>query len=425
MNSVRTLHSAGHLLAIVVLLAWPVSQLLAEATASVQRLRAAYEAYSAEIESNYNKRLTKWESDYKREIGAIAVAAQRAGEFENWQAATKEAERFVASPTIPEQTPITASPAIRNLQQRYRTTAREFREQREKQSADLTDKYSQRLLALQTEATRAGKFQEALIYNEEVKRLEPILAATRVGKTPDEEVANADTAPAAGGDAGGQLAGAEPDSSQTPGSGADASKAAAELKLPEGVKISEGNIAPTIAGMSFRPLSLTPTQRMRVSRRLSVQAEQSSKSSSASGMYGMRSEKDQRVVRIRLRPATTSIELEGALLVVQLYGKDARASISRITPSLEGQQKVPLPKISPNIWLFVQLPEAVFERSSYTRRVQTGVDFYGIIVSVFDSDGELAYQATSVPGLMDLVPQTIPEDPPEPELLPGMPAGPF
>jgi len=423
MNTLRTLQSAGRLLAVMLVLVWSASQVLADAVAELARLRTAYEAYGAEIESDYSSRMARWKSDYEREIAAIAVTAQKAGEFENWQIATKEAGRFAASPTIPEQTPASANTAVRNLHQRYRTAAAGFREQREKQSSDLTTKYSQRLLALQTEATKAGKFDEALVYNEEIKRLEPLLDAI---SDKEKVTAKSDTPPEPAPLATTEEEPEDPgeDSAQPPRSDRTATPESSRSSLPEGVKISEGNIAPAVAGMTFRPLSLTPTQRMRVARKLSVQAEQSSKSSSSGDIYGARNERDNRVARIWIRPATTSIELENALLVVQFYGKDARASISRVTPSLEGQQKVLLPKISPNRWLFVQLVENAFERITYNRRSQRGVEFYGIIVSVFESSGELAYQAVSAPGLMDLVPQTIPEDPP-PEENPDAPPDAF
>ena len=391
-----------------------VPRATADAAAEVARLRAAYEGYVAQIESDFSADTDKWRKDYAREVAQAGAAAQRAGDLDGWQSATREAARFAESPTIPDEAAVDASPALLALQVRHRETVAGHGQRRAKRTNDLTTQYVARLRALQGDATRAGKLDDALAYNAELKRAQAILdtacppAEPMAAATPsDAPVPGSPGTPATPLDATGLPT--VPDASAVaPDPGARG--------LPDGVVIQEGGTPPSTPGTTFKPLTMAVTDRMRVARRLSVQAEHAAWTDTQRSTY-VHVGSAQRIIRLGVRSATTSDSLEGATLVVQFYGKDANASGSRIVPRPIGQQKVPLPKLDGSRWVYVQLPAVATERTTYrysyyyTNATRYGTEFYGVVVSVFDAAGALAYQAVSVPGLASLAPTMVPDDP--------------
>jgi hypothetical protein len=377
------------------------------APADVLPLRTLYESHLAQIESEFSAEMDQWVQDYRREVSQLAVTSQRAGNLENWQAATAEVARFAETPQLPDETPADAPDAIRTLHARHRETVAACGQRRTKKADDLTARYLARLGALQADATRAGKLESALAYNAECKRVQAIQAARLPPATPT-------TAPAVATAVTPPLGEAQP---PTPPAGAEPpSNATAVPAPPDGVVISEGRTPPPVANANFKPLTLSMTDRMRVARRLSVQAEQSSSAEVERTTY-MRSGTAQRIVRLGLRSATTAQTIEGAKLVVQFYGKDAESRGSHVVPKAVGIQRVSLPRLDAARWVFVQLSAVATESTTYRSSYfytssRYGMEYYGAIINVFDASDTLIYQAVTAPNLAPLAPDRMPPDPP-------------
>jgi len=385
------------------------------APAELPRLRALYEAHLAQFESEYSTELEAWRQGYRKELGQLVQASQRAGNLEVWQTASREAARFETEPAIPEESAPDVSEAVKALQARNRPAAAECLQRRYAKVDDLTAKYAARLDVLKTAATRAGSFDEAIAYDAEIKRVSelPVVLLAKASMRPTASAA--ETPSGAGTPSGGQ--------SQPPASVPEP-EPAPDSEMPDGVVINEGMTPAVVPGMSFKPMTLSVTDRMRVARSLSVRAELASSAEMERSSY-VRSGSMHHVFRLGIRPSTSSQTVEGAVMVVEFYGKSRNTRAARVAPQTMGAIKVPLPRLSGTNWTFIQLPRVSADQTTYrssyyyysSSEVRYGLDFYGGVISIFDATGVLLYQAVSAQNLLGLAPAQMP-DIPEPATRP-------
>jgi len=374
------------------ILGFAAALVLAE-PADLPQLRTLYDTHIARFETEYNTAMDTWGEDYRRDVEHLIAAAQRAGNLDAWQIIQQEAERFSATLQIPTEPDPGTHEAVRALYVRYKAVADRNAQDHVRKVEELTARYLAHLGALQAAATRSGTLEDALAYRAESTRVQEVTDAITANR-PVEQPAT--TAPP-----------------PTPSS-SSANPPPHAAELPEGVIVSTGLTPPSVPGHTFRPLPMTLTERIRVTRRLSGQTEMSTVSERQRTSYSQ-SVSAHHVLRVGLRPAVLSESFEDATLVVEFYGRDAKARSAHIVPRPIGTKKMVLPKIEGTRWVFVQFPPILAENTSYNpgyfySGYRSGMVFYGIVVSVFDVQGTLLYQAVSVPNLMSLAPESIPLD---------------
>ena len=375
--------------------------------ADLAPLRGVFEAHLAQYESEYSAERNAWVEAYRGELAQLAQAAQRAGQFEAWQEATRETERFAKDQRLPAETPPDASETLKALHARNRAAAAQCALRRMQRTLDLVTKYLARLEALKAEATRQGAFEEAAAWQAEVQRVEALPLVQRAREETAAAAAVAETAA----EAAAEVPPAAVEGSETP------APEDAPADTPEGVVWSEGLTPPAVPGLTFRPLTLSVTERMRVARRLGARAELAVSTETQRDDYS-RSRSSTHVLRLGLRPADARQAVEGAVLLVDFFGKEAARRGAHIVPRPIGSIKLALPRLDGTRWTFVQLPpvstgHTVHRYPFFNADQRFGLEFYGAVISVFDAAGALQYQAISAVNLATVAPEKLPEAPPQ------------
>jgi hypothetical protein len=286
----------------------------------------------------------------------------------------------------------------------------------------LSQKYIAKLTALQTDLTKQGKMEDALAVNAEIKRVKgsPEVAAAEFELSEQE-------AKAAQGkkEATSKKEGTPKEEKPTPG-GKTADGKAAEPVIQDGdVTIYDGK-APTPSGVTFKNLPLRPTSNVGAKRKLSVTAMLASSSdesgssgaslySSSKSKYGSTSSR----LRVGVKTVGSGTVLSNLIMVVEYYSKDVKTTSAKINPEKMLTRRISVPKVDvEGVW--IDCPEASAYKSSYRYtssygsgyRYKSGREFYGAIVSVFESDKTLAYQGVTGGSLEGFAPTDAPAEPP-------------
>jgi hypothetical protein len=105
--------------------------------------------------------------------------------------------------------------------------------------------------------------------------------------------------------------------------------------------------------------------------------------------------------------------------VVEYYSKEVKTTAGKIVPEKMLAKCITVPKVGADgVW--IDCPEASVYKSSYrstysygySSRYKSGREFYGIVLSVFESDKTIAYQAVTGGTLDALAPTEPPDDQP-------------
>jgi hypothetical protein len=364
----------------VLLLATPPVGSGAEALAT---LRSLFEGHLAAIEGERNKELDAQLDGYAREVEQLGAILQRAGDLESWQAATVEATRFARARVLPETSIDGAPERIRALQDRYRGLADQAQRRSATKAKEIASKYLARLGALQAEATRNGDLEQALAYRAEAQRVQALAIVAEKPAPPSSH---------------GVEAAATPPTAEAPAS--NPPPVPKPVANPDGLMVTQATSAPSVPNMTFKPLVLSPTDRMRVARRLTLQMDIEKRLT----------------LRVGMRSGNNPDTFADAKLLVQVYIRDYGSRTGNIVPALMSTWLVDVPKIEGNLWTFVQLPSAsacspdLLPAECYCSVTRSGGEFYGVVVSVFDANSALIGQAASVAGLASLAPPQFPPD---------------
>ena len=183
--------------------------------------------------------------------------------------------------------------------------------------------------------------------------------------------------------------------------------------------------------MNLKNIPLSGTERMRVSKTISVNTMVGKKSavtssSSSSTYYATyaRSGSNQHSIRINVKVSSVNSFLENGVMAVQIFGKnlsgkggylDLRTDVIKL-PKLEGGKQVYVD--CPPLTTSVASQRSLSSYSSYASSASnTGTDFYGLIVSVFDAQGALLYQGASTDNLEKMGISEVPEEKVSTEVL--------
>jgi len=376
-------------------------------------LKASYEKSLTGIITNYEGSIKSWPDDYVNALKALQTKMQKGGNLDGWQDAKSELDRFQADPKIPDDA---RSPRaeVQALLSKYRDLPRQLSLDKNQKITALSQKQLAKLTTLQTDLTKQGKMEEALAVNAEIKRVKSSPEVTAAEFELSEQEAKAamtkkDTPPKE----------VKPGPAVKPPDGKEAAK-----PIEDGeIKMYEGK-APAIPGVSFKNMQLRPTSNVGAKRKVNVTAmvaasSDEDKSSSASYYSSSKSESGSTSSRVRLglKTVASASVLENVIVVVEYYCKEVKTSPGKVSPEKMLVKRINVPKVDiQGVW--IDCPEASTYKSSYrytssygsSYRSKGGKEFYGAIISVFESDKTLAFQAVTGSALEEYATTDMPDE---------------
>jgi hypothetical protein len=412
-NAKYPIISAVFCLSFFFLVASAMSQ--ANMASEVDSLRKVYDQNLESIEKESAEKDITLPDSYLKELEALQKNLQKNGDLEGWQAVAGEVARFKDGLKIP-QDKIAASPAsLSALQKKYQELLLGTENDKSRKIVSLTEKYVGRLTGIQKNLTIVGKIDDAILVNNEIKRVKALPKVTAaefavMALDADKKDQDKPGKAAAAKDQekpGGPL----PDGDARPAKGALAPDVIVKggVSAPEGVKIYQGQNPPPVQGITFKSLPLSGTERMRVSKKVAAAVMVGKKtdtkttvSTSSSYSHHQRTGSSLCYIRVTVKPSNVSYVLENTKLVVQSFAKDLSGRSGGAELKMD---VVKLPKMEGGAQVCVECQPVVTSVSSIRSRgyyasdsmavSNSGQEFYGIIVSVFDDSGALIYQGAS------------------------------
>lgn len=361
--------------------------------ARLTKLQEVYASSMKTIAAEKSKAEKLLPVQYQAEIKQLQASFQAAGDLDSWRVIQSELTRFKSSPNIPEPVGTTLE-QLAGTQRKYRERNTEVSLQSSRQILDLVQKYSRALSNLQAELTRAGKIPDAVAVSKEEARVK---ASSEV-KAAEFELAQATamnpTTPPP-----------EPATPAPPPSVAAAERSGSEKK--GGFTLHYDRVAPDIPDVHLKRMTLRNTPNVRTGRRVSVTylmgTQDDVSKDSAHSYYSTSTSKSgstDYLVRLAMRATSTADTVENATLYVEYFGKSIKSG--NALPSRISQHMLELPSLSSAI-VHVDCPTFSTSSSSYSytssygyhSSSKSGMDFYGAIISVFDADKKLVFQAAS------------------------------
>ena len=408
----------------------------AEAGKDLPSLKAGYEKSLTAVVTNYEATVKGWPASYVNALKTLQAKLQKDGNLDGWSDVKTELARFQADPKI-EDANLSSRAEIQVVQAKYKELPLQASGEKNQKIVSLSQKYMARLGALQSELTKQGKMEDALAVNAEIKRVKTSPEVTSAEFEVSELEAKKartqkDNAPVKT-DGGDSKAPVKPDK-PGPGGKAPAGKAPVEaVGGDDEVKIYEGK-APALAGVNFKNMQIRPTGNVGAKRKLNVSAmlgavsdEEKSTDASYFSVSKSKSGSTSSRVRVGLKTVASGSVMENVTVVVEYYCKDVKSNSGKIAAEKMLVKHINVPKVDlQGVW--IDCPEASTYKSSYSRtggwggdsfKEKSGKDFYGVIISVFESDKTLAFQGVSGSALEEYATTTMPEEkewepPPEP-----------
>ena len=394
---------------------WAASEKVADSV--VPALRASFEKSLQAIIAGYDVAAKNWSSSYVAALKELQTKLQKAGNLDGWTGVKTELDRMSADPNgelgIPADA-LSSVDALLALQTKFLDIPAQRAVDKNQKIVALSKKYIASLTALQTDLTKQGKMDEALVVNAEIKRVKGCpevmtaefeLPDTGVKPVPGETEAPPKVNPPA-------PVGKAPD------------ERAPEPFREEGdVKTYVGK-APALPNETFKPLRLIQTPAMGVRRKLNVSALITSDSdesgSSSVGYYGSSKSSSGSTssrVRVGLRTVTTGSVLTNLIVVVEYYSKDVKATTGKIAAEKILFRRNTIPRVD-GLGVWMDYPEASVYKSSYkssstygsSYKYKSGQEFCGIVLSVYEADKTLVFQAVTAAALADLAPAALPSE---------------
>jgi hypothetical protein len=372
----------------------------------LDNLRNIYAEHLERIESESGKKMASWPDSYTDGLRQLQSARQQKGDLDGWQAVTTELKRFAEEGDITEDCIVAKPEALRELQTRFRNVVQKYSLEKSEEILSLADMYVSRLETAQKKLTIEGLMEDAIAYNTEIRRVKASPAFTAA----EFEVAAYEAAKAR--------------REQTPESDeGDDTPPPSPPKIASSPLTREGRLigscraysgsGPAVAGRRYKRLVLKPTPAARTLRKVSVQASTAqSESTGRAGEYGSKTDQTHTLLRLQLR-TLSGLDVTSPVVVIQLFSRSI-ARKGNVEPSQLAGHRLDLPSLDSST-VTIDCPEVKTakwdDRYSYysSSSEKKGNEFYGVLISVFDHEGTLLYQAASGNALDDLAPTTPPK----------------
>jgi hypothetical protein len=157
--------------------------------------RTEFQKAMIEIETDYAARSAAWPGDYANALKDLQQRMQKAGEFEKWDATTREMQRFERERAIPDEAIVAAPAELVTLQNEYRRMFTQYGVDRNKKVLTRSRHYLEALGDLQKKYTIAGKMDIASSINAEIKRVKTLSDEASAGQPSGVEDVAPATAP--------------------------------------------------------------------------------------------------------------------------------------------------------------------------------------------------------------------------------------
>jgi hypothetical protein len=384
---------------------------------AVPALKASFEKSLKTLITSYDTATKNGSSSYVAALKELQVRLQKAGDLDGWTEVKNELDRMNANPNSDPGIPtdaLSSGEALLALQTKFRDSLAQLAVDKNQKIVALSQKYITSLTALQTDLTKQGKMDEALVVNAEIKRVkgspELMTAEFELPDTGAKPMPGRKESPP------------QVDPPKPVGKAPD-SKMLEPFQAEGDVKTYVGK-APALPNETFKPLRLIQTPAMGVRRKLNVSALITSVSdesgSSNVDYYGSSKSSSGNTssrVRVGLRTVATGSVLSNLIVVVEYYSKDVKTTTGKIAVEKILFRRHTIPRVD-GLGVWIDYPEASIYKSSYkssstygsSYKYKSGQEFYGIVISVYEADKTLIFQAVTAPALVDHAPAALPDE---------------
>ncbi|MCE9615189.1 MAG: hypothetical protein K8T26_13000 [Lentisphaerae bacterium] len=385
-------------------------------------LRQKYTTYLQGIESGHTGRLQTCQQDYSRELTQLLGQFEAGGQSEAAAAVRQEAERFARTGEI-EVTDDFATPA--ELAEKQRAFASRLEQLSREKNASIVKalgKYDAMLADKQKKSE--SNVGAALAIKEERDRAaqDPVVTAaafelaiagddTGAGSGAPSPAGEASDDAGAPGDAGAAPADTSTEATSsgtaTAPDSTNAGDVAVALSNPKDVRIYQaGKRLPMADASGYKKMSLSRSENSPVASPVTVTALSLDKAETEREGEGdhYRRERilDRWSLRLQLRTSPAAGVVKSPLVTVEFFIKSAEPK-GRVTPEVYSVKRVELEQLVPETTTIDFPPvETMMGRERMGLGAvwkQSGMQFYGVIISVFDQQRALIGQFVSVRGL--------------------------
>ncbi len=140
-------------------------------TGELSELRSRYEEDRRVIDQEHESRMETWPQQYAEDLEILMEERQLEGDFNGWEAAFGELERFQIEGTLLPPTNPPADPAVEQLHQHYAAMRDDLRLLRARELHRTAEAYVARLDELVSQHTRSRNIEAAAAVNAEVRRV--------------------------------------------------------------------------------------------------------------------------------------------------------------------------------------------------------------------------------------------------------------
>jgi hypothetical protein len=349
-------------------------------------LQAAYIQWIAGIESKYRRYDLERPARYQDSLKLLQKRLQEAGDFDGWKAVQAEIDRHAREKTIPKDGSTTEPAELGSLQAQFAAGRRMQSLQKSRDILDMTRRYTERLREVRTELTRKGDMAAAVAVDEEIRK---------VAQNPHVTAAEFEVK-ILGGAANQAPEPESPPAGEQPEQGDDPPPAEArEVKGPDVSVYAGGESPPRVDGIILKRISASRTDHSPLLTPVSL------------SLWEDRRDDARPFIRLGIRSRSVDTVVPTVHVVVDYYtmmprarGEDAYRAGRRylVLKNVSTDQVHVDCRPLTNPWGERRTALSFWEQ----HRFEHGNEFYGLVVSLYDSEGNLMFQGSSPRSLKEL-----------------------
>jgi|GEM_PF-6327384 len=362
----------------------------AQEVPDIEARRQAVEKQIQDILKPHESQRAEWSAQYLGRLRKLQKQLQEAGDLDGWMAVKKEMRRFDESPVLGRENLSGDSPKLRQLQEESLKEWGDASYYVVRRVVLAVQAFDDELAPLQKQLTTAGDIEQALkvkAARDRISALPEVVDAFNTVQAWEQEAAKQKTS----------LEHEQPKNAPPPAASTNAPPPAAPL-----VVVSRK--LPDSAPVTFRKSQLSKTWHSPDNHNIIVVMD-------AGGNDDVRREgnvvrkTETAFFRIALHTSSASGQLHDIKVMAQAFGMDLSGG-KKIMPVQASRYVTPLDQLD-NEDVFLVYPPVMFNCEKWPSH-ESGQEFYGVAVTVFDSHGEVLYQGTTRRGLESFALTTLP-----------------
>ena len=386
-------------------------------------MRQKYDGKLATMEEEYRSKNEALPGQYVNSLGVLEKTTQEKGDLSGVLAIKAEQKRFGDASSVGPEDVLAENAALRDLQIKYIQFVTEREIEKNGKIVSLTEQYVNSLAEMEKDYTKKGQIEDAMKIRAE---REQVLASPALSKA-EFELADAKDRQASleplkqkpnqGGD---QKPTESSDSNNNPPAATDNSWG--KNIGGKNVQIYQEGKEPLGSVGKYRRMSMSTTDRgstlqsvaadIMVGKEFLYKRDRDGKVDWPS-KFGWNPhrfvEKQTRYnLRLVLGSKVAGEEVKKPVLLVEYFIKPEVRSKDEF--QRETNEFVKLPNLVAGSKIVVDTSGITVEDGQYEGGRPYSIDFYGVIVSIFDGEKKLLYQTISSPALKDVAPASMPEN---------------